>query len=99
MAESRFERFGAEHAALTEPLAVGIKRLPGEYKSGEVQMVIGCGPVGLAVIARIQDQGECIRSGRRYRQRGGGLAAKLGGRHRLDPAQSRPTREWQRCRR
>ena len=42
----------AEHAALTEPLAVGIHAVAkANVRGDEVPLVIGCGPVGLAVIA------------------------------------------------
>ena len=44
----------AEHAALTEPLAVGIHAVEKANARGdEVPLVIGCGPVGLAVIAAL----------------------------------------------
>src|ERR1700752_2134891 len=40
----------AEHAALTEPLAVGVHAVArANIVGGEVPLVIGCGPVGLAV--------------------------------------------------
>jgi len=45
-------------AALTEPMAVGwhaVRR--GEVKKGTVAVVIGCGPVGLAVICLLKAQG------------------------------------------
>jgi threonine dehydrogenase-like Zn-dependent dehydrogenase len=39
----------AEHAALTEPLAVGVHAVAkANVQGGEVPLVIGCGPVGLA---------------------------------------------------
>src|SRR6059058_4693894 len=45
----------AEHAALTEPLAVGVHAVAKATISGnEVPLVIGCGPVGLAVIAALK---------------------------------------------
>jgi threonine dehydrogenase-like Zn-dependent dehydrogenase len=45
----------AEHAALTEPLAVGVHAVAkANIKGGEVPLVIGCGPVGLAVIAALK---------------------------------------------
>ncbi len=45
-------------AVLTEPLAVGwhaVRRA--EVKKGDVAIVIGCGPVGLAVICMLKAQG------------------------------------------
>ncbi len=48
----------AEHAALTEPLAVGIHAVEkANVRGGEVPLVIGCGPVGLAVIAGLKLKG------------------------------------------
>jgi len=48
----------AGHAALTEPLAVGIHAVAkADIRGGEVPLVIGCGPVGLAVIAALRIRG------------------------------------------
>ena len=44
-------------AALTEPLAVGLHAVnKARIQSNEVPLVIGCGPVGLAVIAELRQQ-------------------------------------------
>jgi threonine dehydrogenase-like Zn-dependent dehydrogenase len=44
-----------EHAALTEPLAVGVHAVEkGLLRGDEAPLVIGCGPVGLAVIAALR---------------------------------------------
>jgi len=44
-----------EHAALTEPLAVGVHAVEkGALKGDEAPLVVGCGPVGLAVIAALR---------------------------------------------
>src|SRR5438046_7319273 len=83
----------AKHAALTEPLAVGVHAVAkANIKGDEVPLVIGCGPVGLAVIAalRVKNLHPIVAAeysparGPLARQRGAGLAA--------DPAraQSRP---------
>ncbi|MBI1188401.1 MAG: zinc-binding dehydrogenase [Alphaproteobacteria bacterium] len=48
----------AEHAALTEPMAVGAHAVAqSAMEKGSVALVIGCGPVGLAVIASLKAQG------------------------------------------
>lgn len=48
----------AEHASLTEPLAVGIHAVEKAAPRGdEVPLVVGCGPVGLAVIAALKLKG------------------------------------------
>jgi threonine dehydrogenase-like Zn-dependent dehydrogenase len=47
-----------EVAALTEPMAVGLHAVRrGEVKKRQVAIVIGCGPVGLAVILMLKAQG------------------------------------------
>lgn len=47
-----------EHAALTEPLAVGVHAVEKANLAGdEAPLVIGCGPVGLAVIAALKLKG------------------------------------------
>jgi threonine dehydrogenase-like Zn-dependent dehydrogenase len=46
------------HAALTEPMAVGLHAVNrSEIKPGEGALVLGCGPVGLAVIAALKLKG------------------------------------------
>jgi len=46
------------HAALTEPLAVGVHAVAKSgVKSGDIAVVIGCGPVGLAIIASLRAAG------------------------------------------
>ena len=48
----------AEHAALTEPMAVGLHAVnKGRLEPGQGAIVLGCGPVGLAVIAALAVRG------------------------------------------
>ncbi len=48
----------AEHAALTEPMAVGLHAVNrARILPDDVALVIGCGPIGLAVIAALKIQG------------------------------------------
>ena len=45
-------------AALTEPMAVALHAVRrGEVKKGQVAVVMGCGPIGLAVIGMLKAQG------------------------------------------
>lgn len=47
-----------EHAALTEPMAVGLHAVvKGQLGASDAPLVIGCGPVGLAVIAALRLRG------------------------------------------
>ena len=85
----------SEHAALTEPLAVGEHAVA---KSGaerdHVFMVIGCGPVGLAVIAALKARGlgPVIASDFSEERR---AAAELVGADRvIDPAVVSPHASW-----
>ena len=46
-----------QHAALTEPMAVGVHAVAKSgVKPGDAAIVVGCGPVGLAVIAGLKLQ-------------------------------------------
>lgn len=48
----------ADHAALTEPMAVGVHAVnKSRIQHGEAAVVLGCGPVGLAVIADLHRKG------------------------------------------
>jgi threonine dehydrogenase-like Zn-dependent dehydrogenase len=71
-----------EHAALTEPMAVGVHAVvKARLEPYDAPLVIGCGPVGLAVIAALKLKGaEPI------------LAERLGAHVVLDPA-ARPALE------
>jgi len=82
-------------AALTEPMSVGwhaVRR--GEVKSGDVAIVIGCGPVGLAVISMLKARGvrtivaSDFSAGRRE------LGRRCGAHVVIDPAQCSPFANW-----
>ncbi|MCE3551996.1 zinc-binding dehydrogenase [Pseudonocardia sp. RS11V-5] len=48
----------AHHAALTEPMAVGLHAVVrSDIRAGQRAVVVGCGPVGLAVIAALAVRG------------------------------------------
>jgi threonine dehydrogenase-like Zn-dependent dehydrogenase len=84
-----------EHAALTEPLAVGIHAVEkAGIRGDEVPLVIGCGPVGLAVIAalKIKELHPIIAAD--YSPARRALAAKLGADIVVDPARSQPYATW-----
>ena len=87
-----------EHAALTEPVAVGLHAVEkARLGADDVPLVIGCGPVGLAVIAGLKLRGAGpiiaadLSSGRRE------LAAKLGADIVVDPHESSPYESWSRA--
>lgn len=86
----------SEAAALVEPMAVGehavAKAAPG---ANSVCMVIGCGPVGLAVIAalKLRGLGPIIASDYSASRRQ--MAEKMGADIVVDPAQSSPHAHWE----
>src|SRR5205809_7738404 len=81
----------AEHAALTEPLAVGVHAVAKAGITGkEVPLVIGCGPVGLAVIAALRIKGLHPIVAADYSPARRALAAKLGADIVVDPRVSQP---------
>jgi len=86
----------SEMAALTEPMAVGLHAVRrGELKRKDVAIVIGCGPVGLAVVCLLKARGvgtiiaSDFSAGRRA------LAQKCGADMVIDPANSSPYANWQ----
>ena len=85
----------AAHAALTEPLAVGIHAVAkANIKGDEVPLVIGCGPVGLAVIAGLKKKGLHPIIASDYSPARRKLAEKLGADIVVDPATTQPYATW-----
>jgi len=82
-------------AALTEPMAVASHAVArGELKGDEIPMVIGCGPIGLAMILALKARGfgpviaSDFSAGRRA------LAERLGADVVVDPAATSPYKSW-----
>jgi threonine dehydrogenase-like Zn-dependent dehydrogenase len=85
----------AEHAALTEPLAVGVHAVAkANISGGEVPLVIGCGPVGLAVIAALKIRGLHPIVAADYSPARRALAERLGADIVVDPARTQPFATW-----
>ena len=85
----------AEHAALTEPLAVGehavAKAEPGP---DQAFLVIGCGPVGLAVIASLKARGLGPVIAADFSAERRAAAERMGADRIVDPAQASPHAGW-----
>lgn len=84
-----------EHAALTEPMAVGFHAVQkANMQHGEVPLVIGCGPVGLAVIAALNllDHHPIVAADFSPRRRE--LALQMGADIVIDPAEQSPYTSW-----
>ncbi|MBL6614934.1 MAG: zinc-binding dehydrogenase [Reyranella sp.] len=81
----------AEHAALTEPLAVGIHAVEkAALKDDDVALVVGCGPVGLAAIVGLRLKGVRPIIAADFSPKRRELAVKMGADIVIDPAQETP---------
>jgi threonine dehydrogenase-like Zn-dependent dehydrogenase len=84
-----------EHAALTEPLAVGEHAVAmGEPGPEHVFLVIGCGPVGLAVIASLKARGLGPVIAADYSAERRAAAERMGADRIVDPVQVSPHASW-----
>jgi threonine dehydrogenase-like Zn-dependent dehydrogenase len=85
-----------EHAALTEPLAVGLHAVEmARLSKDDAPLVIGCGPVGLAVITalRLKEVRPIIAADFSPRRRE--LALAMGADIVVDPKEHSPYQRWQ----
>jgi len=84
-----------EHAALTEPMAVGVHAVAkARLEPDDAPLVIGCGPVGLAVIAALRLQGVRPIVAADFSSRRRELAMALGADVVIDPAHGTPWTSW-----
>ena len=75
------------HAALTEPMAVGLHAVNrSEVKPGDAALVLGCGPVGLACIAALKLKGIEPIVASDFSPARRALAAPMGAHEAVDPA-------------
>jgi threonine dehydrogenase-like Zn-dependent dehydrogenase len=84
-----------EHAALTEPMSVGWHAVnKARLEPGDVPLVIGCGPIGLAVIAGLKIKGAhpIVAASRSPARRA--LALTMGADVVIDPRQRSPYEAW-----
>ncbi len=85
-----------ELASLTEPLSIGIHAVNKARLSGdEVPLVIGCGPIGLAVIAALKGRGLGPIIASDYSPKRRELAIRLGADVVVDPAATSPFKTWE----
>jgi len=84
-----------EHAALTEPMAVGVHAVAkARLERDDAPLVIGCGPVGLAVIAALRLRGVRPIVAADFSRRRRELAEALGADVVIDPGQNGPWSSW-----
>lgn len=85
-----------ELAALTEPMAVGRHAVEHAGLGGDdLPLVIGCGPIGLAVIAALKQKGVGPVLAADLSPTRRALAEALGADEVLDPAEGSPYARWQ----
>ncbi len=85
-----------DQAALTEPFAVGAHAVAkARLDKDSVSLVIGCGPVGLAVIAALKAKGHGPVIAADYSPRRRAAAEMLGADVIIDPAQESPQSRWE----
>jgi threonine dehydrogenase-like Zn-dependent dehydrogenase len=85
-----------ERAALTEPMAVGLHAVgKARLEQDDVPLVIGCGPVGLSVIAALRVKGARPIVAADFSPRRRELAVAMGADVVIDPAEKSPYQSWQ----
>jgi 2-desacetyl-2-hydroxyethyl bacteriochlorophyllide A dehydrogenase len=79
------------HASLTEPMAVGMHAVnKSSIQRGEAALVIGSGPIGLAIIAALRLRGVESIVAADYSPKRRELATKMGAHRTADPAEGSP---------
>jgi threonine dehydrogenase-like Zn-dependent dehydrogenase len=79
------------HAALVEPMAVGLHAVnKSAIQPGEEALVIGCGPIGMAIIAALRHREVEPIVAADYSLMRRGLATTMGAHRTVDPAQGSP---------
>jgi threonine dehydrogenase-like Zn-dependent dehydrogenase len=89
----------ASRAALTEPMAVGLHAVNKSgitAGAGTGALVLGCGPIGLAVIASLRHKGIEPIVASDFSPARRALASTMGAHQVVDPADADPFDEWQR---
>jgi threonine dehydrogenase-like Zn-dependent dehydrogenase len=85
----------AEHAALTEPVAVGWHAVRyARLAADDLPLVIGCGPVGLAVIAALKIEGAHPIIAADFSPARRALAERMGADNVIDPTTASPYQSW-----
>lgn len=80
-----------KHAALTEPMAVGLHAVnKSNVAPGETALVLGCGPIGIAIIAALRAKGVETIVASDFSPKRRELATAMGAHQTLDPAQGSP---------
>lgn len=87
----------ARRAALTEPMAVGLHAVARSgIQPGEAALVVGCGPIGLAVVAWLRVRGIEPIVAADFSSRRRALAARFGAHEVVDPRVEPAIEAWRR---
>jgi 2-desacetyl-2-hydroxyethyl bacteriochlorophyllide A dehydrogenase len=79
------------HAALTEPIAVGLHAVnKSNIARGETALVLGCGPIGIAIIAALAHRGVENIVAADFSPKRRELATTMGAHQAVDPADGSP---------
>jgi threonine dehydrogenase-like Zn-dependent dehydrogenase len=81
----------ARHAALTEPMAVGLHAVnKSNIERNETALVLGCGPIGIAIIAALRNRGVETIVAADFSPKRRELAERTGAQRTVDPAAESP---------
>jgi 2-desacetyl-2-hydroxyethyl bacteriochlorophyllide A dehydrogenase len=80
-----------QNASLAEPIAVGLHAVnKSGIQPGEAALVLGCGPIGIAVVAALRTRGVETIVAVDFSPKRRDLAATMGAHQTIDPAQGSP---------
>jgi threonine dehydrogenase-like Zn-dependent dehydrogenase len=80
-----------QHASLAEPMAVGLHAVnKSGIQPGDSALVLGCGPIGIAVVAALRIRGVEAIAAADFSPKRRELAATMGAHQTIDPAQGSP---------
>jgi threonine dehydrogenase-like Zn-dependent dehydrogenase len=80
-----------QYASLAEPMAVGLHAVnKSGIQPGESALVLGCGPIGIAIVAALRIRGVEIVVAADFSPKRRELAATMGAHQTIDPAQGSP---------
>lgn len=80
-----------KHASLTEPMAVGLHAVnKSNIAPGETALVLGCGPIGIAIVAALRAKGVEVIVASDFSPKRRELATAMGAHQTLDPTQGSP---------
>ncbi|MGH3564322.1 MAG: zinc-binding dehydrogenase [Mycobacterium sp.] len=80
-----------KHAALAEPMAVGLHAVnKSDIQRGETALVLGCGPIGIAIIAALRNRGIETVVAADYSLIRRDLATTMGADQTVNPAEASP---------